>query len=104
MIIKLPRLPLNFSGPEGEMEITVRLVPPENGARTESYCGAACFITHGPRALERVRLTANFRSHAEVRHALLTGFKVRSYDEGTTDYRVTQALCSSTGVEEIEVA
>ncbi|MEO6995483.1 MAG: hypothetical protein ABI273_17900 [Lacunisphaera sp.] len=104
MIIKLPRLPLKFSSPEGEMEITVRMIPPENAASKDSYCGAACFITHGPRALERIRVTANFRSHAEVRHALLTGFKVRHYDEGTSDYRVTQALCSSMGVEEIEVA
>lgn len=86
------------------MEITVRMIPPENAASKDSYCGAACFITHGPRALERIRVTANFRSHAEVRHALLTGFKVRHYDEGTSDYRVTQALCSSMGVEEIEVA
>ena len=104
MFIKLPRLPLKFHSPEGEMEITVRLVPPENGGRNDAYCGAACFITHGPRALERIRLTANFRSHAEVRHALLTGFKMKTYTEGTTDYKVTQALCTSTGVEEIEVA
>jgi hypothetical protein len=104
MIIKLPRLPLKFSSPEGEMEITVRLIAPENPGGKDAYCGAACFITHGPQALQRVRLTANFPSHAEVRHALLTGFKVRSYDEGTADYRVTKALCSSTGVEEVEVA
>ena len=104
MIIKLPRLPLKFSSPEGEMEITVRLVPPENGGRSDIYCGAACFITHGPRALERIRLTANFNSHAEVRHALLTGFKMRTYNEGTSDYKVTQALCALTGVEEVEVA
>lgn len=104
MIIKLPRLPLKFSSPDGEMEITVRLVPAENGGRSENYCGAACFITHGPRALERIRLTANFRSHAEVRHALLTGFKMKTYDQGTQDYKVTQALCAATGVEEIEMA
>src|SRR3954465_10970303 len=104
MIIKLPRLPLKFSSPDGEMEITVRPVPAEKGGRGEHYCGAACFITHGPRALERIRLTANFGSHAEVRHALLTGFKVRAYDQGTQDYKVTQALVSATGVEEVEVA
>lgn len=104
MIIKLPRLPLKFSSPDGEMEITVRLVPADGGSRSEHYCGAACFITHGPRALERIRLTANFGSHAEVRHALLTGFKVKTYDQGTTDYKVTQALCAVTGVEEVEVA
>ena len=86
------------------MEITVRSVPPENGGRQEKYCGAACMITHGPRALERIRLTANFSSYAEVRHALLTGFKVKHYEEGTSDYNVTLALCNLTGVEEIEVA
>lgn len=86
------------------MEITVRLVPPDNGGRNDHYCGSACFITHGPRALERVRLTSNFLSYAEVRHALLTGFKVKTYVEGTQDYKVTQALCASTGVEEVEVA
>ena len=103
MIIKLPRLPLKFTTPDGEMEITVRATPKENGSNDEKYCGAASFITHGPRALERIRLTGNLPSHAEVRHALLNGFKVRVHEEGTLDYRVTKALLASSGVEEIEV-
>ena len=104
MIIKLPRLPLKFTTPDGEMEITVRPTPKENGSTDEKYWGAASFITHGPRALERIRLTANLQSHSEVRHALLNGFKVRVHEEGTLDYRVTKALLASSGVEEIEVA
>ncbi len=92
MIIKLPRLPLKFLTPDGEMEITVRPSPKENGANDDRYCGTASFITHGPRALERIRLTANLPSYTEVRHALLNGFKVRVHEEGTLDYRVMKAL------------
>lgn len=101
-MIKLPRLPLKFPTPDGEMEITVRQSPQEPGMKGEGYCGAASFITHGPRALERIRLTPNLPSHAEAMHVLLNGFKVRTHEEGTLDHRVMKALCSSTGVEEID--
>ena len=103
MTIKLPRLPLKFSTPDGEMEVTVRQGLRGSGANDQAlYCGAASFITHGPRALERIPLTPNMKSHGEVMHALLTGFKVKNHDESSLDYRVMKSLCATTGVEEIE--
>ena len=103
MIIKLPRLPLKFQTPDGEMEVTVRQNLRESGASDHPFfCGAASFITHGPRALERYPLTGNMESHAEVMRALLTGFKVKMHDEGTQHHRVMKSLCATMGVEEIE--
>jgi hypothetical protein len=105
MEIKLPYMPFKFDSPEGRMEITVRPGPANGEGESGSQFGAAAtFIQHGPRALERVKLSAKASSHQGVMLALTTGFKVNphAHHEGSIERRVLVALCSAAGVVEID--
>jgi hypothetical protein len=105
MEIKLPYMPFKFDSPEGRMEITVRPGPGNIEGESGSQFGAAAtFIQHGPRALERVKLSAKASSHHGVMLALTTGFKVNlnAHHEGSIERRVLTALCSATGVVELD--
>ncbi|MCF3651455.1 hypothetical protein [Synoicihabitans lomoniglobus] len=105
MEIRLLRLPFKFNTPDGEMEVTVR---PNAAAgpkeKSGQYAAAAAFIGHGPRALERIRLTPLAATHSEVMKTLVTGFKINpeAHDPDTIDYRVLTALCTADGVHEVE--
>jgi len=84
------------------MEVTVRSGS-RPGAREaqDLYAAAAAFIDHGPRALERIQITPNAKTHGEVMKALVTGFVVdlAAHDKQSLDYRVLEALCNAQGVE-----
>jgi len=105
MEIKLPQMPFKFITPDGLMEVTVR-----SGTRQgktdgrELYAAAAAFIDHGPRALERIQITPNAKTHGEVMKALVTGFVVdlEAHDKQSLDYRVLEALCHAQGVQELD--
>jgi hypothetical protein len=104
MEIKLPHMPFKFSTPDGKMDITVR-----NGAVnakgdvSDLYAAAATFIEHGPRALERIQITPNVKTHREVMQSLVTGFVVNlnKHDKESLDYRVLEALTRAPGVVEL---
>ena len=68
------------------------------------YAAAATFIQHGPKALERIQLTPNVKSHGEVMKTLLTGFVVtpEKHDTLSLEYRILSALCKAKGVEELD--
>ncbi len=105
MEIKLPQMPFKFNTPDGQMEITVRSGSrPHKGETHDLYAAAAAFIGHGPRALERIQVTPNAKTHAEVMKALVTGFVVNldAYDKLSLDYRVLEALCHAQGVVELD--
>jgi hypothetical protein len=105
MEIKLPQMPFKFNTPDGQMEVTVR-----SGSRLgkseaqDLYAAAAAFIDHGPRALERIQITPNAKTHSEVMRALVTGFVVdlEAHDKQSLDYRVLEALCNAQGVEVLD--
>jgi len=102
MEIKLPQMPFKFDTPDGPMEITVRSGHQlGRGEARDLYTAAAAFIDHGPRALERIQVTAGARTHGEVMKALVTGFVVdlAAHDKAGLDYRVLEALCAAQGVE-----
>jgi len=102
MEIKLPRMPFKFTTPDGLMEVTVR-----SGSRQGSpemsdvYAAAATFIDHGPKALTRIPITKDAKTHGEVMKTLLTGFPIdpSTFDPTTLEHRVLEALCSAQGVE-----
>lgn len=105
MEIKLPQMPFKFATPDGQMEITVRSGSRQGKNETRDiYAAAAAFIDHGPRALERIQITPNAKTHAEVMKALVTGFVVNleAHDKQSLDYRVLQALCQAQGVVELD--
>ena len=105
MEIRLPHMPFKFQTPDGLMEVTVRSGSAKG--RTEAqdlYAAAAAFIGHGPRALERIQITPNAKSHTEVMKTLVTGFKVTpgSHAKDSLDYRVLTALCTAQGVVDLD--
>ena len=105
MEIKLPQMPFKFNTPDGLMEITVRSGQRQGKSDAgELYAAAAAFISHGPRALERIQVTPSARTHGEVMKALVTGFVVdlAAHDKQSLDYRVLEALCNAQGVEVLD--
>ena len=102
MQIRLPQMPFKFITPDGLMEVTVR-----NGTlkgKTSTEHSAAAFIDHGPKALERIQITPNAKTHSEVMKTLLTGFKInlKAHAKESLDYRVLEALSTAQGVIDLD--
>lgn len=105
MEIRLPHMPFKFETPDGLMEVTVRSGSVKSKIEVQNlYAAAAAFIGHGPRALERIQITPNAKSHTEVMKTLVTGFKVNpdSHDKESLNYRVLTALCTAQGVIDLD--
>jgi hypothetical protein len=105
MEIKLPQMPFKFETPDGLMEVTVRSGSLSSKIEVRNlYAAAAAFIGHGPRALERIQITPNAKTHGEIMKTLVTGFTVdlEAHDKDSLDYRVLAALCSAQGVVDLE--
>jgi hypothetical protein len=104
MEIKLPHMPFKFSTPDGKMDITVRRGEVNvKGTTSELYAAAATFIEHGPRALERIQITPNVKTHREVMQTLVTGFvlNLNKYEKESLPFRVLEALSKAPGVVEV---
>lgn len=104
MEIKLPHMPFKFDSPEGRMEITVRRGPStEAGERVQPYIAAVTFLQPGPRALERIPLSARANTYGGAMLALTEGFKVTpaAHDKDSVEFRVLTALCEATGVVDL---
>lgn len=105
MQIKLPHMPFKFDSPEGRMEITVRRGPSHvEGVPSQQFAAAATFMQSGPRALERVQLSAKANTYGGVMQTLKEGFKVTpgSHDKDSVEFRVLTALCFATGVVDLD--
>ncbi len=105
MEIRLPHMPFKFETPDGLMEITVRSGSQQSRVEVRDlYAAAAAFIGHGPRALERIQITPNAKTHTEVMKSLVTGFKVNpnAHDKESVNYRVLTALCTAQGVVDLD--
>jgi hypothetical protein len=106
MEIKLPHMPFKFDTPEGRMEVTVRRGPtPETGGREPPFVAGLSFMQAGPRALERIPLSAKSDSYSGVMRVLTEGFKVnlKSHEENTVQFRVLSALCQTRGVVDLDM-
>lgn len=104
MQIKLPQMPFRFESPEGPMEITVRRGPnTADGEPSRHFAGAITFLQAGPRALERIQLSARADTYGGAMHALTEGFKVtaNAHEKESVEYRVLNALCHAQGVVEL---
>lgn len=105
MEIRLQQMPFKFETPDGLMEVTVRSgnLQTREEAR-HLFAASAAFIGHGPRALERIQITPNAKSHSEVMKTLVTGFKVNpaAHDKDSLNYRVLNALCTAQGVVDLD--
>jgi len=98
-------MPFRFTTPDGPMEITVRISAGQGKVETSKpFAAAATFIQHGPRALERIQITPNVKTHGEAMKTLLTGFVVdlEAHDKESQDYRILAALCKAHGVEQLD--
>ncbi len=105
MEIKLPHMPFKFDSPEGRMEITVRGTPAHGESEPKQQFGAAVtFLQPGPQALKRVPLSAKAASYSGVMQLLTSGFKVTpsAHDKESAEFRVLTALCSATGVVDLD--
>lgn len=105
MEIRLPHMPFKFETPDGLMEVTVRSGSQQSRIETRDlYAAAAAFIGHGPRALERIQITPNAKTHTEVMKTLVTGFKVNpgAHDKESLNFRVLTALCTAQGVVDLD--
>ncbi|HEY0865385.1 MAG TPA: hypothetical protein VGD97_14855 [Lacunisphaera sp.] len=105
MEIKLPHMPFRFDSPEGRMEITVRGAPKHvEGEPKQQFGAAATFLQPGPRALERVQLSAKSATYGGVMQILTNGFKVTpgAHDKESAEFRVLTALCHATGVVDLD--
>ncbi|MDI1251345.1 MAG: hypothetical protein PSV13_20965 [Lacunisphaera sp.] len=104
MEIKLPHMPFKFDSPEGRMEITVRRLAAGPGERTQTFSAAVTFLQSGPRALERIPLSAKSDTYSGALHALTEGFKVTpgAHDKDSVEFRVLHALCHATGVVDLD--
>lgn len=104
MEIKLPHMPFKFDSPEGRMEITVRRgASPAADERIQPYVAAVTFLQAGPRALERIPLSARANTYSGAILALTEGFKVTptAHNKDSAEFRVLTALCSATGVVDL---
>lgn len=98
-------MPFKFQTPDGLMEVTVRSGNQQTKAEARHlFAAAAAFIGHGPRALERIQLTPNAKTHSDVMKTLVTGFKVNpdAHDKDSLNYRVLHALCTAPGVIDLD--
>jgi hypothetical protein len=104
MEIKLPHMPFKFDSPEGRMEITVRRQAAAAGERTQTFSAAVTFLQSGPKALERIPLSAKSDTYGGALHALTEGFKVTpaAHDKDSVEFRVLHALCHATGVVDLD--
>lgn len=105
MHIKLPHMPFKFDSPEGRMEITVRRGPNSaDGEPSKHFAWAVTFLQPGPRALERIQLSARADTYGGALHALTEGFKVTtgSHGKDSIEFRVLNALCHATGVVDLD--
>jgi hypothetical protein len=105
MDIKLPHMPFKFDSPEGRMEITVRRGTGPAGDRTQSFVAGLTFLQSGPRALQRITLSARSDTYHGAMQSLTEGFKVTpgSYDKDSAEFRVLNALCHATGVVDLDL-
>jgi hypothetical protein len=106
MEIRLPQMPFKFQTPDGLMEVTVRSDNRQTRPGTQhQFAAAAAFIGHGPRALERIQLTPNAKTHGDVMKTLVTGFKVNpdAHEKDTLNFRVLTALCTAQGVIDLDL-
>jgi hypothetical protein len=104
MEIKLPHMPFKFDSPEGRMEVTVRRdLPTANDTRLPPYVAAVTFLQPGPRALERIPLSARSDSYGGTMAALTGGFRVPlgAHRKDSVEFRVLTALCQATGVVDL---
>lgn len=105
MEIKLPHLPFKFDSPEGRMEVTVRRNPaPVAGERETPFVAGLVFLQSGPRALERIPLSARSDTYGGAMHALTEGFRVNpgAHEEHSVEFRVLTALCHAQGVVDLD--
>jgi len=104
MDIKLPHMPFKFDSPEGRMEITVRRGAPNTApGNGQPFIAAVTFLQPGPRALERIPLSARSATYGGAMLALTEGFRVTptAHDKDSVEYRVLTALCEATGVVDL---
>jgi hypothetical protein len=103
MEIKLPHMPFKFDSPEGRLEITVRQGASVADERAQPYVAAVTFLQSGPRALERIPLSARSSTYGGALLALTEGFKVTpsAHDKDSVEFRVLTALCSAAGVVDL---
>lgn len=105
MEIKLPYLPFKFDSPEGRMEVTVRrAIAVDSGGKAQPFVAGLSFMQPGPRALERILLSAKSDSYSGAMRVLTEGFKVNlaSHDEQSVEFRVLSALCNTKGVIDLD--
>jgi hypothetical protein len=105
MDIKLPQMPFKFNTPDGLMEVTVRSGSMQGKLELRDlYAAAATFIDHGPKALQRIQITPNAKTHSDVMKALLNGFKIdlKAHEKDSLDYRVLEALSTAEGVVDLD--
>ncbi len=98
-------MPFKFDSPEGRMEITVRgLSKHAENTPGQQFGAAVTFLQPGPRALERVQLSAKGATYSGVMHLLTEGFKVTpgAHDKDSAEFRVLTALCHATGVVDLD--
>jgi len=105
MEIKLPHMPFKFDSPEGRMEITVRRGVAPAGERNQPFVAAVTFLQSGPRALERINLSAKSETYSGAMHTLTEGFKVTpaAHGKDSVEFRVLNALCHATGVVDLDL-
>ena len=104
MEIKLPHMPFRFDSPEGKMEVTVRRgASPTGDERIQPYIAAVTFLQPGPRALERIALSARSNTYSGAMLALTQGFKVNpdAHEKHSAEFRVLTALCEASGVVDL---
>lgn len=82
------------------MEITVRLGLPSAGERFQPYEAAVTFLQPGPRALERIPLSARAETYGGALQMLTRGFRVPlgAHKQDSVEFRVLTALCQAHGV------
>ena len=63
------------------------------------------FLQPGPRALERIPLSAKADSYGAVMRVLTEGFKVNlnAHEENSVQFRVLSALCHTRGVVDLDM-
>ncbi len=105
MEIKLPYLPFKFDTPEGRMEVTVRRgTGAETGSRAQPFVAGLSFLQPGPKALERILLSAKADSYSGAMRVLTEGFKVNldGHAAESVEFRVLSALCQTKGVVDLD--